>query len=184
MKAYAVADGVSRASGDVLVIHDADVWCDRTPDAVDGVAKGRAWSVPHHRVRRLTPELTDAVIGGADPAQIPTNRLLEPPYVAHVGGGIVVMRRDIYGQVPLDPRFRNWGHEDDAWAMALNVLVGTPLRMRGQLWHFWHPPQERISRKRGSHENQALLRRYEHARTGHEMAALIAEFAQEAQSCR
>ncbi|WP_067226624.1 hypothetical protein [Streptomyces sp. NBRC 109706] len=158
-KAAAVADGLRRAAGGVLVVADADVWTDGIGEAIDAVAGRAPWAIPHGPVRRLTRVATDAVLSGG-PLDGP---LEQPPYRGFEGGGIVALRRDLYNKVPLDRRFAGWGQEDEAWALALRTLAGPPWRGDAPLWHLWHPPQARDSRRWGSANSRALYRRYRRA---------------------
>lgn len=175
-KARAVAEALKEVSADVLVVADADAWCATTPDIVEAVRAGAAWGVPHRGIRRLTADATARVLEGADPEELGPDKLEEPPARAHRGGGIVVLRRDVWDEVPLDPRFIGWGHEDDAWGMALWTLAGPAVDGGGRLWHLWHPPQERPSRSFGHPESFELYRRYDLAYGHHdEMRALLAE---------
>lgn len=179
-KAEAVQAGVERTSGDVLAIADADVWSDQVPDAVDAVLEGAPWAVPHTLLHRLTPPATAEVLAGAEPHDRMPLAVLDKPYTARLGGGIVILRRDVWNDCPIDHRFRGWGHEDEAWAKALGHLYGPPVRFESTLWHLWHPPQERITWGLGSAENEALYKRYHHAASNPDrgvMRALIAEGA-------
>lgn len=160
-KAAAVADGLTRASGDVVVVADSDVWCDHTAAAVQRVQQGAAWAVPHRQVWRLDETATRQVAAGAEPADVANRRTVtERPYDGKVGGGIVVARRDVYDDCPLDERFAGWGHEDTSWGLALETLHGRPVRFNGRLWHLWHPPQPRLNRAVGSETSLQLERRY------------------------
>ncbi len=175
-KAEAVANALATTDADVLVIHDADVWCNETPEAIAAVEAGAAWAVPHIGVSRLTETATAAVLAGMHPERLPPEALEEPSYRAHIGGGIVVIRRDVYERVPLDPRFTGWGREDDSWGLALKTILGRPAHFRGRLWHLWHPPQSRPARTHGSEANEALCQRYRAANHNPaRMAALIEE---------
>lgn len=181
-KATAVAAAVARADGDVLVVADADVWCRDAADAVAAVQRGRAaWAIPHRLVHRLTPDATATVLGGRWDLDDAINRpglshLAERPYVGIPGGGLVVLPRSLWEDVPLDPRFRGWGGEDHAWGYALACLHGRPWRGRAPLWHLWHPPQPRLTRQIGSLESDGLRRRYAGARLDSaQMRALIEE---------
>lgn len=60
----------------------------------------------------------------------------------------------------MDPRFAGWGQEDHSWGLALFSVAGHPFRGKSHLWHLWHPPQERFSRRYGSQEGRALWLRY------------------------
>jgi hypothetical protein len=157
-KAVAVADGLSKADGDIVVVADADVWCDYTP-AVRALHEGHPWAIPHLMVHRLTPAATAAVY---DTGHL-MGPALELPYRGRPGGGVVVLPRALIDEVPMDPRFTGWGHEDEAWATALKTVAGEPFRGVETLWHLWHPPQERPTRRKGSPESQRLYKRYRHA---------------------
>lgn len=159
-KADAVADGLSRATGDLLVITDADVWSDHLQEAIDAVEAGAAWAMPHWRIRRLTEHGTQQFVDG----ERETAELAEEHYAVH-GGGIVVLTRETYERVPLDSRFVGWGGEDKAWGAALHTLAGNEVVVRQPLWHLWHPPQQRMTRLVGNEANDLLRRRYIDART-------------------
>ena len=172
VKALAVADGLARTDADILVLADADVWCDGVALAVDQVAAGAAWAIPHWWVRRLTPEATAAVLAGG-PLGGPVHR---KPYVGFAGGGITVICRELLERAPLDPRFVGWGQEDQAAALAWRTLGGEPWRGAADLWHLWHPPQPRWSIQWGSEAGRALWRRYRAAAGDVDrMTTLIAE---------
>jgi hypothetical protein len=173
-KAMAVTPAVEAGNADVVVIADADVWCDLLEPAVHAVASGEtSWAVPHGAVVRLSEAGTTAILAGEDWR---SHRPAERPGEGVWGGGIVVLRRDAYLDCPLDPRFRGWGQEDTAWAHALLTLQGEGWRGSASLLHLWHPPQERLNRQKGSHEGWALFRRYQEARRRpNAMRALLEE---------
>lgn len=158
-KAVAVADAIDQATGDVLVIADADVWCDELAAAVEGLGD-RPWAVPHTTVHRLNPKSTAGILGGASFDDVRRGGYAELPYRGRVGGGMVIIRREAWEAVPIDPRFIGWGQEDDSWGLALRTLLGPAPRFGGRLWHLWHPPQKRLSRRRGSDASFALYLRY------------------------
>jgi hypothetical protein len=160
VKATAVADAVSRASGDVLVVADTDVWTDGISEAVDMVASGRAlWAVPHTLVHRLSEESSAAVIAGRSLG----GHVEERPYRGFAGGGVVVITSALWDECPLDRRFLGWGQEDQAWGIALTAIAGQPWRGTSDLWHLWHPPQPRLSRSTGSMAGRRLLAEYQAA---------------------
>lgn len=146
---------------DIVVIADADCWCEGTPQAVQAVIDGAEWAVPHTQVRRLTHAATRDVLAGADPVGQPT---IEPPYRGVKGGGIVVVRRKTLLEVPFDRRFVGWGKTDRAWRDAMQTLVGEPWRGTVDLTHFWHPPQPRVGRIGSSPANERLYARYRAAK--------------------
>lgn len=172
-KARAVSTWLPDATGDILVVADADCWSDGIPDAIAAVSDGAPWAMPHGKVHRLTHAATQHVLDGHAPA--PGMDLTQAPYQGWPGGGLVTVRRDVYEQAPLDPRFVGWSGEDESWARALTVLAGRGWRGRASLWHLWHPPQERQSRRWGSDAARQLASRYRAARTPDAMRALLAE---------
>lgn len=155
-KAEAVADALPRARGDILVVADADVWVPGIAEAVRQLEQ-HSWSVPHWLVYRLTEEASDPNRIEREGWNGPT---VERPYVGYEGGGVVALHRWLYLEAPLDPQFRRWGQEDEAWALALRTIGGPPWRGRAPLYHLWHPPQRRMNRAIGSPESKALLDRY------------------------
>lgn len=176
-KALAVAEALQSSDAEVVVVADADVWCTELQRAVDLVAGGTPWAMPHRDVVRFTEQATRRIIAGTDPAALTAERThLEERHEGAWGGGLVVLDRSTYDQVPLDVRFVGWGQEDKSWAVALSVLAGRPARLTGELWHLWHPPQQRQSRRVGSRQGEALREKYQ-ARRGRpaRLAALVDE---------
>lgn len=167
-KAAAVAAALPRAHGEVLVIADADVWTEGTGRAVEAVADGAPWAVPHWHVHRLTEQATARVFAGGPLegtlSESVHRRLDRPAYVGYAAGGVTVLPRATYTQVPLDRRFVGWGQEDESWAHALTTLAGSCWRGQADLWHLWHPPQARLNPRWGTSSGRALARSYEQAR--------------------
>lgn len=195
VKGLAVADALARCSGEICVVADADVICDLVEPAVAAVARGAGWAVPHLRVYRLTELATIGVTMHGEDLPEPTpsgfapvrrrpgqrrsrlavdSRIAEA-YAGTAGGGLVVLSRRTLLDVPMDPRFTDWGQEDQAWGRALAVMAGPPWRGQAPLWHLWHPPQRRLSRTVGSPQSMALYRRYLAAGTAEQMRALLGE---------
>jgi hypothetical protein len=130
-------------------------------------------------VLRLTALASRQVYeSGEWPLRRTTTTYAQRPYPGRPGGGMTVLSRDLYRQVPLDPRFVGWGQEDEAWALALRRIAGREWRGVEDLWHLWHTPQPRRSRTVGSQESFSLFRRYASAaRDATRMRALVAEVA-------
>lgn len=180
VKAEAVAAALDEAGGDTIVVADADVLCDGTYEAVSAVEAGRSWAVPHHAVYRLTPESTRLVLDGGPPpdTRLPHSLLRGKVAETHkgvAGGGIVVLRRELWDICPMDARFRGWGQEDLAWGWALARLFGPPHREVSPLLHLWHPPAPRRTRANGSAESMALWRRYRSAYTPEAVLEILSE---------
>lgn len=161
-KALAVRDALEQTDADVLVVADADVWTNGLPGAVQAVQDGQAWAVPHRGVHRLTEASTGLYVAGKPLGEL---ELDESAYLGFEGGGITVIRRDVYEDCPIDSRFTGWGGEDDAWGFALRTLHGPPMRPTRHLplAHLWHPAQQRATRSFGSLEGRELRKRYARA---------------------
>ena len=172
-KGVAVADAYRHATGEMLVIADADSFVrpEALVQAVDDVAETGTWAVPHGRVYRLNQRATEIVYAGGPVRKHMTARL---PYIGPAGGGIVVLTRAAYDKVGgIDERFCGWGGEDISLGWALGTLVGPYTRVGAPLIHLWHPhPAPTL---RGCPESEALAGRYREARGKPEaMAALVA----------
>lgn len=175
IKADAIADALRCASGDIIVMADADVWCNpyALGETVTRVKGDVTWAIPHLTVHRLTKIGTMRFKARED---FEIEDLDEHPYEGVTGGGMFVMRRESYEAAPIDRRFRGWGQEDQAAGMAWTTLYGLPWRGIDPLWHLWHPPMERMNRVVGSKESRALWERYR--RVNHNrpaMRALVGE---------
>lgn len=178
-KAAAVANGLASTDADVIVVHDADVWCDGTSKAIEAVLAGEAqWAIPHNLVYRLKPRPTQEILDGGPLVRSPVER---KPYCGWVGGGIVVITRRAWETAPLDPRFRGWGQEDASWALALLTLVGSPWRGNSPLVHLWHEPQPRLCNEYGSRESKWLYDRYVDAAGARDGGAAMRELITDAQ---
>lgn len=157
-KGRALADAVSRAKHDVLVVADADCVVDASilERLVAAVGAGRVrWGVPHVTVARMTKTYTARVLQGA---QLSIHQL-ERQHVAPTGGGIVVLARDAWDEVAgVDPRFEGWGGEDISFGWALETLCGAPLELNATLWHLWHP--DAADRRKAASGSEELAGRY------------------------
>lgn len=159
VKGRAVNPAVASSRADVVVVADADCVTDGLSAAIEAVESGAAWAIPHRKVVRLTEVGTDEFMRTGEYCH-PFDRR---PYTGMPGGGIVVARRDTLLSVPLDPRFRGWGQEDESWALALTTLAGVPWRGNADLIHLWHPPQRKQTLRKGSSRSWDLYLRYRRA---------------------
>lgn len=186
VKALAVGHALAAATGDTLVVADADVLVPGVARAVARVQAGTAaWAMPHERVYRLGRSASqDLYAGGALPSISARARPagVYDAYKGVDGGGCVVLSRALYERVPLDPRFAGWGQEDQSWARALEVMAGPGWRAVDPLWHLWHPPAQREARGIGTPAGAALFRRYRATGNPDAMTALLDEFRSVAES--
>lgn len=182
-KAAAVNPAVADSRADIVIVMDGDVHVEAggMQAAVQAVADGAPWAIPHTLVHRLSATATDRLLAGE--ALLDTGMpggLDQAPYLGIAGGGVVVATAATLRRIPLDERFIGWGQEDVAWGLALRVLAGQPWRGDADLIHLWHPPQQRMNRKIGSVAGQQLCRRYLAARR--DPAAMLA-LIQEVTTC-
>lgn len=175
-KAKAVAAGVERASNDVIIMMDADVFVDAAAlSALPAQAETFGWAVPHTKVLRLSPSYTEELLTLEPPemhARVCCRRLARKPYVGVPGGGILALTKESWRVAPIDPRFEGWYGEDHAWGNALHALVGPGHRGRADLFHLWHPAQPDRGEKR---PNKALRERYRRALKNPEAMARIVQ---------
>lgn len=174
-KAAAVTPAVRASSAQTIVVADGDSWSPDTGACVDRALRANAWGQPHRWVRRLNREATAARYAGELP-DWRKGHLDKREYVGFLGGGIVVIDRDVYLDCPLDPRFVGWGHEDESWAWALRTLHGSRwVSATGRLYHLWHPPAPRNG-AHGAPESWRLRERYRQLQKDRRgMRALIEE---------
>jgi hypothetical protein len=176
-KGAAVNPALEASSAEVVIIADADVFCEGLERCVYAIISGLAtWGMPHRKVLRLDEAGTADFIAGGVPVSF-----AQRPYEGVWGGGVVVGQGEALLDAPLDTRFKAWGQEDVSWALALQTLHGTGWRGDADLIHLFHPPQERMTRQKGSRESWELYLRYRKARNDPEaMRALIAEAKEDA----
>lgn len=160
-KGAALAPAIAECPADIIVQADADCFTDGLPDAIRAVEAGAPWAIPHDELHRLDERGTAAVIAGADWVD---QSAAEAPYKGIEAGGVLIARRETLLELPVDPRFLGWGHDDESHAVALRTLAGDPWRGVAPLVHLFHPPQERMNRRRGSRASWDLRFRYVAAR--------------------
>ena len=124
-KGEAAADAVSRSTADPLVICDADLLVH--PEVLaEAITLAGSLVIPFNRVLNLSDDGT---------------RVEKVRERFAWAGGCWVLSRDSYEAVGgVDPRFREWGGEDEAFCRAVECLVGPLTLLEGDAWHLWHPP--------------------------------------------
>ena len=156
-KGEALNNAVSKSTGKVLVILDADAYlsgrvirrCARR--MLEELHYGNhLWYVPYRDLYRLTKDATEKVIESnpEHPYRFPS----PPPrydveeggykskYGARYGAMIMMFPRKAYELLGcFDERFRGWGGEDVALLRALDTLFGKHKTTRNDILHLWHP---------------------------------------------
>lgn len=125
---------------------------------------GAPWIALFDGQQRFTPEQTDRLIAGEDPATVgPAAGQICPGREALLG-----IRADVFDDVRgMDERFVGWGPEDLAFHRVLRLLypAGCDTPQYGLFQSLWHPDVPRTAWG----ANVALWRRYEHKRNADAM---------------
>jgi hypothetical protein len=153
---------------EVVVLCDADTLPEREPllAAIDGAHDGLL-HLPYTRYRSLTRRGL---------AQYRRGDPLMDCDVDHdhegATGGVIVIRVDAWWRAGgMDERFQGWGHEDAAFRLAADTLLGPTVRHPGAIHHLWHAREWNL----GSPEfraNAAHMERYTEA--GGDQDAMLA----------
>lgn len=197
-KTVAVMDAYSRASGDMLVLADADSWVE-PGQLLLGCARAaqeRKLVVPWCDSYRLTDRDSEAIIAmppdvanpltpdmkARAPVMVPGRGEMKGPGPA-TAAMVVCIRRDSFIQVGgMDSRFRGWGSEDVSFSRACWTLLGENVYLLGQAWALWHDrPRNRAgfriwSDQDAGFQNKDLVFRYLRA---HNHPDLMAELCAE-----
>ena len=168
----------AKAAGawDVAIFADADTvpWDWRpVKDAVRlaGATAGAVFVRPFTAYHMLDEEASRSFMATGTLPKRGIRRLGESAY-----GGIHIVNRRMWDDSHgYDERFLGWGSEDAAFEFACRA-VGTFKRLRGDVYHLWHPHQPRDQSTPQYQANVALGARYRAAqRSCQETLALVAE---------
>ena len=151
----------AKATGELFVLADADIFFGtKLIDKIKAIAELHPWIIPFHRGYKLTPAATREVTKTGE-LQLPINfkNIGVDENCNYPGSFMNVMSRQAFETVGgMDERFTGWGPEDQAFAMALDTLVGKHFRMDETIFHLWHPPVE--YRHQYCRSNDDLQKRY------------------------
>lgn len=149
-KGRAINVGVNHAIGDVLIFADCDSIIDpaNLAEAVN-ICHQYGMVVPFTCIRYMTREATAKWHKGERKV-----KEIESDFIKPSVGVCNVIHRARFAEVHgFDPKFRGWGYEDAAIAMALTTLVGPVKWLPGDALHLWHP----ISRNSQNSTQRASL---------------------------
>jgi hypothetical protein len=141
-KSRAVNQAARKATGELLIIADADVFFEtQLIDKIVAIAHGHPWIIPYSRCFILNREgsLEVTKTGRIELPQSVCS--LEVEKVCFYYGGLMnVVSRKAFEKVGgMDERFFGWGEEDDSFARTLDTIVGKHYRMEETIFHLWHP---------------------------------------------
>ena len=166
--------GVAEATGDILVIADADVIPElhQIADAIHAIRDdGHPWVFPYTTYINLAQWWTTELLNTRLPdEQIPVvDHDPASGFFDHLirdspAGMLVMPREAFHAAGGYDPRFQGWGYEDNAFMLAVDTLWGPHHRIPGDLLHLWHPVGANEAFEQPHiHDNRRLFRRYEKA---------------------
>ena len=176
-KAVAIDRALEGSTAEVIVIADADVWCEPefVAQAVRQVSNNTPWVVPHQMVHRLDEKSSERWASGD--VEGPQLRYDRRPYLGVVGGGLLVITREKFDRIGrFDPGFVGHSGEDISFGYKADTLLGVHTRLKGRLIHLYHVPQA-TKGTRHSEANMRRMREYALARhKPHRMRELAAEY--------
>jgi hypothetical protein len=144
-KCKALNRAAREASGDVLILTDADTWVDEDllRGAVGLVAAGEAgWCKPWNRKLKLDPAATQAVLDlGADwnGRKLKEWRVEAPLNTWWAGPPVVFQAKTFWDVGAMDERLSGWGEDDACLGWALKAFTGRAKVLRGDSLHLSHP---------------------------------------------
>ena len=123
------------ADADVVFLHDADMILPDYQAAAELALDTDEMVVAFRHYRPLDHTTTDAVLDGADPFTATPIDIFTDFSV----GGVIALTPAAYWRIGgQDERYRDWGYEDSAFAMAAE-RAGTIHRIDQPGVHLWHP---------------------------------------------
>lgn len=169
-KSMALNSAALLSDADVLVLLDADTWCDvpTMERAIESAWRTRRLILPGRVAHRLRQPISEGIMALPVSSPFPVVPPAQIEQSVRPVGFLHVIRRDSFEQVNgYDERFRGWGGEDTAFLNATDVLLGHRLRLNGSLWSLWHPRPRDNGRRVWAGQtdrNMNLLRKYAGAR--------------------
>ena len=143
-KSAAVNSAARKATRDIFIIADADIAfdTDQMERAIE-MLDNHAWIIPYEDRKELNEAQTLDLTNNREPSVKFSGIDFTGcgSYAYGVGSINIVPRRYFEGAGGFDERFKGWGYEDNAFAMALDTLYGNHIRPKGSVvWHLNHPP--------------------------------------------
>lgn len=154
-KGEALNDAVSRSTGKVFAILDADAYLDGQvldycADRILEELDNGLWYVPYRRLYRLTQGISESIRKSdpRNPLRLPPvvpQRFIENTgnsikYGNRFGAMLMMFPRQAYETIGrFDERFKGWGGEDIALLRTLDTVWGKHKTTDNSIMHLWHP---------------------------------------------
>lgn len=173
--AFNIAAARNMAATQAMALYDADVLVFADADTVPEIATvSLAMTLAEQQLGAVYPHdhywslnaYTTGLVLASDPGKpqlpMPLDRNLEGPVNrASVAGCIVTSARSWSLVGGFDERFTCWGGEDTAYALVMRDVLGSALRLPGQIWHLWHSRDQYPTTR--SDDHALLVADYERA---------------------
>lgn len=159
-RSAAVNDAATKVPWDMAVIIDADTYARpvQVRAAIERASETGRIAYAHDQWRGMTPKATNFLL-----REGPRQRWEHLPYTTLPRATVsscLAIRRDLWDAVGgFDERFRGWGFEDRAFAIACETFGEGSERISGPVFHLWHPSQ-RVHRGGTFEANRQLRSRY------------------------
>ena len=137
-RSAAINTAVAETDSDVVLVVDGDVVIDpaQVVAAVDLAARTGKLVPAYTDYVALTEAFTERVLGGFDGNWRPGREFSMANHVSSV----LAVPRSLFDRVGgFDERFTGWGWDDVAFHAACKAAAGVE-RVKGTVWHLWHPP--------------------------------------------
>jgi predicted glycosyltransferase involved in capsule biosynthesis len=142
-RSVAVNNAYKRSTADILAVVDADLWLDPQIflDAVKFITNNpKSWVRPCTDVYRIKKEITAEIIKQSPNDEFPNITEEHCHRISVATGGVCIFSRKQFETVGgMDPRFRGWGGEDNAWNIIMDRTFTDAQRWNKNLYHLWHP---------------------------------------------
>lgn len=139
----AINAAAARASGDVLIVADADTFwraSDLPERLAETVRSGAAWAMPRHYAKLTVSQSRQLVKGTSSQSLAGLHDRAHWVGDSVSWSGLVCVPATAFHAVGgYDERWDFWGADDVAFGLSLDTLVGRHERVAGSCLHLWHP---------------------------------------------
>lgn len=154
---------VRQARGSVVVLHDADTFATKE-NLLAAVEKARVYGglvLPYNYYGGLSQKDSETLI--KNPDKKPRSFKPEEVNFESIGGIWVIDKLAWWRAGGMDERFRGWGYEDNAFYVASETMNDPTIRIKGDIFHLWHPRPPNFTQTPEYFFNRDMYLRYKEA---------------------